>query len=52
MSTFFYHKNIIMTPFLNYITATLRALFAWHGSYDSEYLVVNKGYCRILLLSY
>ena len=27
----FYSKN--MTPFLNYVTATLRDLFAWHGSY-------------------
>ena len=27
---FFYRQN--MTSFLNYITATLRALFGWHGS--------------------
>ena len=25
----FYHEN--MTSFLNYVTATLRALFVWHG---------------------
>ena len=28
---FFYRVN--MTSFLNYVTATLRALFAWRGSY-------------------
>ena len=28
---FFYREN--MTSFLNYVTATLRALFAWRGSY-------------------
>ena len=28
----FYREN--MMSFLNYVTATLRALFAWRGSYD------------------
>ena len=31
VSNFFYREN--MTSFLNYVTATLRALFAWRGSY-------------------
>ena len=32
VSNFFYREN--MTSFLNYVTATLRALFAWRGSYS------------------
>ena len=28
---FFYGEN--MTSYLNYVTATLRAFFAWRGSY-------------------
>ena len=33
---FFYREN--MTSFLNYVTATLRTLFAWRGScHDSKY---------------
>ena len=31
VSNFFNREN--MTSFLNYVTATLRALFAWRGSY-------------------
>ena len=31
VSIFFYSEN--MTSFLNYATATLRALLAWRGSY-------------------
>ena len=31
VSTFFYCES--MTSFLDYVTATLRALFAWRGSY-------------------
>ena len=30
----FYHEN--MTSILNYITATLRTLYAWRGSYDKS----------------
>ena len=33
---FCYHKN--MTSFLSYVTATQRALFAWHGSYIKDYI--------------
>ena len=33
---FFYREN--MTSFLNYVTAMLRALFAWRGSYDDDIL--------------
>ena len=31
----FYHEN--MTSLLNYVTATLRALFAWRGSFDMKF---------------
>ena len=34
----------IMTSFLNYVTATLRALFAWCGSYNKSlsFIIVDK----------
>ena len=35
---FFYREN--MTSFLNYVTATLRALFAWRGSNSNLFLEV------------
>ena len=37
---FFYREN--MTSFLNYVTATLRVLFAWRGSYNENSLLKMK----------
>ena len=38
VSNYFYHEN--MTPFLNYVTATLMTLYAWHDS--SVYIFWGK----------
>ena len=41
--SFFFHEN--MTSLLNYITVTLRALFAWRGSYiygNNHFIIQSK----------
>ena len=38
---YFYCEN--MTSFLNYVTDTLRTLYAWHGLYDKRCAKFEKG---------